>query len=204
MIANTSQAEAWNGWEGDHWARNPDRYDGMVKAFNDALFEAAGIAERDRVLDVGCGAGRLTLQAARLAARGHVTGIDLSAAMLERAAQDAAAQGITNVTFEQGDAQVHPFSGFDVTISRGGVMFFADPVAAFANIAHGLRAGGRIAILTPGRPDPDGPYSRATAALGPLMREPSPAQHGMGSMSDRTASAGCSPAPGTRTCASPR
>jgi SAM-dependent methyltransferase len=184
MIANTSQAEAWNGWEGDHWAQHPERYNGMVEAFNDALLAAAGIEQHDQVLDVGCGTGRITLLAARLAARGHVTGVDLSAAMLRRATKDAAAQGITNVTFEQGDAQVHPFSGFDVAISRGGVMFFADPVAAFANIARGLRTGGRLAFITPGAPNPDGPYSRATAALGPLMRGPSPAQRGMGSLSD--------------------
>ncbi len=105
-IANTQQAEAWNGWEGAHWARHRARYNAIVGAFNDSLFRAAAIAPDDRVLDVGCGTGHVTLLAARQACRGHVVGIDLSAPMLARARADAA--GIGNVRFEQGDAQVHP------------------------------------------------------------------------------------------------
>src|SRR5690349_22478622 len=119
-IVNTRQAEAWNGWEGAHWARNRARYNAIVGAFNDDLFRAAAIAPDDRVLDVGCGTGHVTLLAARRASRGHVVGIDLSAPMLERARADAAAQDLANVRFEQGDAQVHPFPdrGFDVALSR--------------------------------------------------------------------------------------
>jgi SAM-dependent methyltransferase len=185
-IANARQAEAWNGWEGVHWARNRARYNAIVGAFNDDLFRAAAIAPDDHVLDVGCGTGHVTLLAARRASHGHVVGIDLSAPMLERARADAAAQGITNVRFEQGDAQVHPFpdSGFDVALSRGGVMFFDDPVAAFTNIRRGLRPGGRLAFLGPQGGGPDSDYARATAALKPLMRAPSPASRGMGSLVD--------------------
>src|SRR5262245_23454040 len=134
-IVNTHHAEAWNGWEGDLWARNPDRYDGMMGGVNHALLAAAAIGSGDRVLDVGCGTGQTTLLAARRAANGRVTGIDLSAAMLERARAAAAAQGLTHVDFIQGDAQVHPLpsDGYDVAVSRSGVSLFADPVAAFAN-----------------------------------------------------------------------
>ncbi len=183
-IANTSQAEAWNGWEGDHWAAHPERYDGLVEGFDDALFSAAAIGAGDHVLDVGCGAGLVTRRAAGIAAQ--VLGIDLSAAMLERARADAARHAVGNVTFEQGDAQVHAFpaGAFDVAISRGGVMFFGDPVAAFANIARGLRAGGRLAFMGPQGSNPDGRYARATAALAPYLRGPSPAQRGMGSLTD--------------------
>ncbi len=185
-IANVRQAEAWNGWEGAHWARNRARYNAIVGAFNDDLFRAAAIAPDDRVLDVGCGTGHVTLLAARRAGRGHVVGIDLSAPMLERARADAAAQDIANVRFEQGDAQVHPFpdAGFDVALSRGGVMFFEDAVAAFANIRRGLRPGGRLVFLGPQGGGPDSDYARATAALKPLMRAPSPASRGMGSLVD--------------------
>ncbi|RCG30074.1 class I SAM-dependent methyltransferase [Sphaerisporangium album] len=185
-IANTHHAEAWNGWEGEHWARNPSRYNGIMSGFDDRLFEAAAIGERDSVLDVGCGTGYATLVAARRASRGHVVGVDLSAPMLERARADAAGEGVGNVRFERGDAQVHPFpdGAFDVVISRGGVMFFADPVAAFANIRRALRPGGRMAFLGPRGGDPDAHYSRATAALAPLMRGPSPAARGMGSLVD--------------------
>jgi hypothetical protein len=69
--------------------------------------------------------------------------------MLERAAATAAAEGVANATFEQGDAQVHPFGPgtLDVAISRYGVMFFNDPVVAFTNIRVALRSDGRLAFL---------------------------------------------------------
>ncbi|MCG5211929.1 class I SAM-dependent methyltransferase [Streptosporangium sp. KLBMP 9127] len=185
-FANVQQAEAWNGWEGEVWAENPDFYNGMLDGFNDALFDAAAIQPGDRVLDVGCGTGRTTLLAAGRAAGGSVLGVDLSGPMLARAGADAAAQGVTNAVFERGDAQVHPFpdGGFDVAISRGGVMFFADLVAGFANIASGLRPGGRLAVITAMPGAPDGDYARATAVLREHMRGPSPAAQGMMSMVD--------------------
>jgi SAM-dependent methyltransferase len=76
-------------------------------------------------------------------------GVDLSARMLDRARERSAAEGLTNVTFEQADAQVHPFDagGFDVAISSFGAMFFGDPVAAFANIGSALTPEGRLAIF---------------------------------------------------------
>ncbi|GAA2755853.1 class I SAM-dependent methyltransferase [Actinopolymorpha rutila] len=186
-IANTQPAEAWNGWEGINWARNAARYNATVNAFNDELFDVAAIGEGDRVLDVGCGTGQITLLAARQASQGHAIGIDISMPMLERARADATEQGIANVGFEQGDAQVHPFpeDGFDLAISRGGVMFFADLVAAFANIRRALRPGGRLVFMGPQPGTPDGDYARATAALKPLMREASPASRGMGSLVER-------------------
>jgi SAM-dependent methyltransferase len=148
-IVNTEQAEAWNGYEGAYWADHQDRYDAVNSGFNDALFAAAAIGERDRVLDIGCGNGQTTRLAARRAPRGHAVGIDLSAPMLARARAAAGAEGIANVTFHQGDAQVHPFpsGGFDRAISRFAIMFFADPVAAFANIGRALRPGGRLAFV---------------------------------------------------------
>ncbi|MEU3104819.1 class I SAM-dependent methyltransferase [Streptomyces griseoflavus] len=185
-IANRQQAEAWNDWEGIHWAEHPERYDAMLEAFNAPLFAAADIAAGDRVLDVGCGTGRTTRLAARRAGDGSVVGVDLSAPMLERARRSAAAEGVGNVVFEQGDAQVHPFPGaaFDVVLSRGGVMFFADPVAAFAHLRRALAPGGRLAFLGPHPGGPDSAYARATAALTPYLREASPAARGMGSLLD--------------------
>ncbi|MGP4019789.1 class I SAM-dependent methyltransferase [Saccharopolyspora sp. 5N708] len=183
-VVNVQQAEAWNGWEGEHWAENPDRYGGMVDDFNESFFTAAEIGERDRVLDVGCGTGHITRLAAAKAARGRVVGIDLSAPMLARARADA--EGIANVAFEQGDAQVYPFPDgeFDVAVSRGGVMFFADLVGAFANIHRALRPGGRLVFICPTAPSPDGDYGRATAALREFSHSPSPAAHGMMSLVD--------------------
>ncbi|MEU4443304.1 methyltransferase domain-containing protein [Actinosynnema sp. NPDC050801] len=145
-IVNTHQAEAWNGYEGHHWADNHDRYDAVNSGFNDVLLTAAAIAPDHRVLDIGCGNGRISRLAARRAA--HVLGVDLSGPMLARAR--ASATGVPNLTFEQGDAQVFPFPphAFDVAVSRFGVMFFADPVAAFANIRGALRPGGRLVFLS--------------------------------------------------------
>ncbi|MEO3930102.1 class I SAM-dependent methyltransferase [Micromonosporaceae bacterium B7E4] len=149
-IVNTAQAQAWNGYEGEHWAAHDDRYDAVNSGFNEYLLEAAGIGERDRILDVGCGNGQLTRLAAGRAPLGYATGVDLSAPMLARARARAAAELVPNVSFEQGDAQVHPFQegAFDVAVSRFGVMFFADPVAAFANIRRALRPAGRLGFVS--------------------------------------------------------
>ncbi|MEU9237625.1 class I SAM-dependent methyltransferase [Streptomyces subrutilus] len=148
-FANTAQAEAWNGYEGEQWARSQDRWDAVNDGFNQPLLDAAGIAEGDHVLDVGCGAGRATRLAARRALPGQALGLDLSGPMLAKARESAVRDRVENVSFVQGDAQVHAFDaeGFDAVISRYGMTFFADPVAAFANLHHALRPGGRLAFI---------------------------------------------------------
>jgi SAM-dependent methyltransferase len=142
-IVNTAQSEAWNGYEGQHWATHDDRYDAVNGGFNKYLLDE--ITARDQVLDIGCGNGQLTRLAAAKAA--GAMGVDLSAPMLATARTRAA--DVPNVTFNQGDAQVHPFDEgeFDIAISRFGVMFFADPVAAFTNIHGALTPQGRLAFL---------------------------------------------------------
>ncbi|GGX80646.1 class I SAM-dependent methyltransferase [Streptomyces fructofermentans] len=148
-IVNTHQAEAWNGYEGTHWADHQSRYDNLNDAANEPLLSAARVGPTDAVLDIGCGNGHLTRLAARRGAR--ALGVDLSAPMLERARASAEEEGIAQVSFVRGDAQVHPFAEaeFDVALSRFGVMFFADPVAAFANVGRSLRPGGRLAFICP-------------------------------------------------------
>jgi ubiquinone/menaquinone biosynthesis C-methylase UbiE len=146
-IVNTAQAQAWNGYEGEHWASNDDRFDAVNSGFNAALLDAAGIGADDEILDMGCGNGQLTRLAARRA--GHASGVDLSEPMLATARARAAEEGVGNVDFRQGDVQVYPFEAgsLDVALSRFGVMFFADPVAAFGNVHRALRPGGRLAFL---------------------------------------------------------
>jgi SAM-dependent methyltransferase len=120
----------------------------MLSPFVAPLLDAAAIQAGDQVLDVGCGNGATSLAAARRAPEGRVVGVDISGPMVERARRRAADEGIANVEFVHGDAQDHEFSAeFDVMISRFGVMFFADPVAAFTNIATALRPGGRVAFV---------------------------------------------------------
>ena len=146
-VVNQHQSEAWNGYEGRHWADHDDRYDAVNSGFNEPLL--AAVRPGDRVLDVGCGNGQLTRLAAGRAAGGRAVGVDLSAPMLDRARNRAAAEGVPNVEFVRGDAQVHPFPAdtFDVALSRFGVMFFADPVAAFDNVQRALRPGGRLTFV---------------------------------------------------------
>ncbi|WP_433476708.1 class I SAM-dependent methyltransferase [Spirillospora sp. CA-142024] len=183
-IVNTHQAEAWNGYEGEHWAERYDRYDAMNGGFNEFLLDGAAIGPHDRVLDIGCGNGQVTRLAAGRATLGGATGVDLSGPMLARARSLAEKEGVANVTFEQGDAQVHPFpdAAFDVAVSRFGVMFFADPVAAFGNVRRALREGGRLAFLSM---TPLGETDMATifAAL-PARAEPPVGHDGPLSLSD--------------------
>ncbi|MFI2432700.1 class I SAM-dependent methyltransferase [Streptomyces sp. NPDC018693] len=150
-IVNTEQAQAWNGPEGVHWARHQDRWNAVNEGFDEPLLDAAGITEEHRVLDLGCGSGQTTRLAALRAPRGRALGLDLSGPMLAEARSRAEGEGITNVSFVQGDAQVYPFEAgaFDAAISRYGVMFFADPVAAFGNVGRALRPGGRLAFVCP-------------------------------------------------------
>jgi SAM-dependent methyltransferase len=149
-IANADMAAAWDGDEGDDWSRDWERYDRSLAIFHRALMDAAAIGRNQRVLDVGCGNGQTTCDAARAASAGSALGVDLSSQMLARARDRAAAAGIANARFEQADAQVHRFEpgGVDLALSRFGVMFFGDPVAAFTNIAGALAPGGRLVFAT--------------------------------------------------------
>jgi len=147
-MQNDEQFDYWNGPEGQHWADYDTTFDAMLGPFVEPLLDAAAITAGDHVLDVGCGNGATSRAAARHAANGRVVGIDISGPMLERARARAADDGVTNIEFVQADAQDHTFTAdFDVMISRFGVMFFADPVAAFSNLRGALRADGRVAFV---------------------------------------------------------
>jgi len=144
---NAEQIAHWNADEARHWVDEQDRYDRQLAPFADAVLRAAAHGSADRVLDIGCGCGRTTLLAARDAA--GAVGVDISAPMLARACARADAERVTNARFEQADVQTHAFEAdsFDVAISRFGVMFFDDPVAAFSKVARALRPGGRLAFV---------------------------------------------------------
>lgn len=148
-IANAEMAAAWDGDEGAHWAAHADRYEAASRGYWDALVGVLAIRPHHTIVDIGCGTGRSTRDLARMVPSGSVLGVDLSAKMLERARAVADAEGLANVTFEQVDAQVHPFpaAAFDLAISAFGAMFFADPTAAFTNIRRALRPDGGLALL---------------------------------------------------------
>lgn len=147
--SNAEQLRIWDGEEGAYWTANAERYDRALAAYHALFLDAAQLQAGESVLDVGCGTGQATRDAARAVATGTALGVDLSSQMIGLARRLAAEQGVANARFLQADAQVHPFeaAAVDVAISRTGAMFFGDPVAAFANIARALRPGGRVVLL---------------------------------------------------------
>jgi SAM-dependent methyltransferase len=173
---NAEQARAWDGDEGAYWAENAERFDRALAAYHERLLAVAGIGRAERVLDIGCGTGQTTRDAARAASDGTGLGVDLSGRMIEFARRLATEEGIANTRFEQADAQVHPFPtrSFDVAISRTGTMFFGDPGAAFANIARAIRPGGRLAMLVWRGPEPNEWIRELSGALAAGRDLPAP------------------------------
>jgi SAM-dependent methyltransferase len=145
---NAAMAELWNGPSGQNWIRFDEHHDRGLRPWGEAVLATVAAAAGERVLDVGCGTGWMTRTAARATGDGHALGVDISEMLVARAAAKADEEGIPNVAFTVADAQVHPFEAdsLDVAISRFGIMFFADPVAAFANIGRALAPGGRLAF----------------------------------------------------------
>jgi SAM-dependent methyltransferase len=148
--ANTEQLRAWDGDEGAYWSAHAERFDRCIAAHHGPFLDAAAITNGHRVLDVGCGTGQTTRDAARAAPDGSALGVDLSSAMLDVARRRAAHEALANVRFEQADAQIHPFEPetFDIAIGRTSAMFFGDRVAGLANVGRALRPGARLVLLT--------------------------------------------------------
>jgi SAM-dependent methyltransferase len=138
----TTRPTNWGGQDGAYWAAHDLRYDALLGRLTPHLLTAADLTPADRVLDVGCGCGKTTRLAARLAA--DVLGVDLSEPMLATARRRAEEAHLTNVRFLRADAQTTAFEPVDVVMSQLGVMFFEDPAAAWANLR---RAGRRLAFL---------------------------------------------------------
>jgi SAM-dependent methyltransferase len=153
-----------------------DFYDAELRAHHEHLRAAYGISPGDQVLDIGCGTGLTTREAARAAAPGRVVGIDVSERMLDRACEITESERLDNVRYELGDAEVHRFdaAGFDVAISRFGTMFFTDPAAAFANIAVALRPGAPLVQLVWQQHERNEWAQAIDAALGDAARPPEP------------------------------
>lgn len=147
---NAQQIEFWNGPAGDSWTAFMESQDRMLGPLGETAMDAADIASNHRVIDIGCGCGTTTLELARrVGPSGHVLGVDISTPMLERAGQRAAREEDCSIDLQNRDAATYKFEpqSFDRVFSRFGVMFFADPVAAFANIRAALKPGGRLAFV---------------------------------------------------------
>ncbi len=188
--ANAAQAEYWNADEARHWVVEQDRYDRMLAPFGARLLETAAVAPDGRVLDVGCGTGATTCDAARTAARGHAHGVDISRSMVEAARERARREGLTNVDFDVADAQTHAFDpDFDVAISRFGVMFFDDPIGAFANLRAALKPGAGRFVFVCWQPVLENEWMvvpiAAVAQHVPLPQPPAPGTPGPFSLGER-------------------
>src|SRR5688500_11045593 len=178
--SNTAQLTAWDGTEGQYWASHADDYDDAIAGYHQSLLELAAIRRNETVLDIGCGTGQTTRDAARLASAGSAVGVDLSSAMLDVARARAEQAGLANVSFLQADAQVHRFepATFDVAISRTGTMFFGNPAGAYSNIAGALRPGGRVAFAVWQDSSENEWFTAFTGALSAGRDLPSPPPEG--------------------------
>jgi len=144
MTANDEQIEYWNGAVGERWAAFQDVLDKALGQISEAALAFAAARPGERALDIGCGCGTTTFALAKaVGPSGGVTGVDISEPMLKVARGRGA-----GVNFMKADAATHLFHPtHDLVFSRFGVMFFADPPAAFANIRKGLKPHGRLAFV---------------------------------------------------------
>jgi SAM-dependent methyltransferase len=146
---DSEQSILWNGTAGQAWVEAQETLDRMFAPLQDLLVEAVAAESASRVLDVGCGTGSTTLAVARLlGANGRSTGLDISSPMIAAARARAKREG-SSASFVCADAQVHPFepASFEMIISRFGVMFFDDPVRAFANLRRTAGASAEIRFV---------------------------------------------------------
>jgi SAM-dependent methyltransferase len=147
---NADQATYWNELGGPTWAELNSMLDRQLAPITERVLAALAPRAGERLLDVGCGCGETTLAlAGSVGPGGEVVGLDISRPMLAVARQRAAAEGVSGVRFVEADAQTHRFEPdvFDGLFSRFGVMFFADPPAAFRNLLGALKPGGRMVFV---------------------------------------------------------
>lgn len=170
---NEEQIELWNGLGGSAWVDAQETLDRMFSGFEPILAEAVPEGLPGRVLDVGCGTGATALAVApRLGAGGHCLGLDISEPMLAVARQRAGEAGLP-ARFQHGDAQTHPLEAdvYDAVVSRFGVMFFADPVAAFANLRRTAKPGAPLRMAAWRHPKENAFMTGAMRAAAPHLPE---------------------------------
>ena len=188
---NAEQITYWNEKSGPKWVAEQARLDGMIAPFGTRTMEVLGLKDGEHVVDVGCGCGGTALEIGRrVTARGSVLGVDISEPMLARARERAVAEHLAHVRFVAADVQTHPFAtnAADAIFSRFGVMFFADPAAAFTNLHATLRPGGRLAFAC-WQPATENAWIMvpvmAAASVVPLKPPPPPDAPGPFSFGDR-------------------
>ena len=171
-MSDQDMAAYWDR-AGKVWVEQQGLLDRIYQPIARAVVEAADLRNGEAVLDVGCGAGATTFEAAwRVGPQGRAVGVDISPALVELARRRAGEDGLEGVAFLLADAQTHVFTGeFDAIVSRFGVMFFPDPVAAFANLRTALKPGGRLAFACWRGPEDNAIATVPLEAAAPFLPE---------------------------------
>lgn len=148
-MASEKENLGWTGKGGEVWVQAQPFMDEMLSGFADLLCGELKESDAKTVLDIGCGTGATSLAAATcLGDKGHVTAVDISEVMLELARQRAEDARL-EIDFISADAGSHTFvpNSFDHMISRFGIMFFEDPVAAFSNLRGAMKPDARLSAV---------------------------------------------------------
>jgi SAM-dependent methyltransferase len=177
--SNAAQQEYWNTVAGPRWVGLAGFVERRVQPVNALLLARSGISPGESVLEIGCGTGAATVDFAEAVGDGgEVLAVDISEPMLAGARERIAEGGRRNISLLLADAQIHAFdpSRFDLVTSRFGVMFFADPVAAFRNLLRAAKPGGRLCFACWGGLEDNRhwliPYEVALRHLGPPAPKP--------------------------------
>ncbi|TPJ16680.1 class I SAM-dependent methyltransferase [Mesorhizobium sp. B2-7-3] len=187
---NTRQAALWNDASGKAWVEMQPILDEILAPFERLVVDAGYPGEAGNVLDIGCGAGATTLaMARRVGNNGRCVGLDISQPLIALATERTQAEEVANASFEVGDAQTYAFESgrFDAVVSRFGIMFFDDPVAAFSNIRQAARRGGKLAFVawrSPAENDFMTTAARAAAPFLPTAPAPDPDAPGQFAFAD--------------------
>lgn len=173
---NAAQISYWNESAGPTWVAENDALDAELRPWGETAMAALAPKAGERLIDVGCGCGATSLALAeRVGPSGRVLGADISAPMLEVARRRASSAGFAQASFMQVDAQTHRFEPADGVFSRFGVMFFADPTAAFANLRAAVAPEGRVVFVCWRAPEHNAWMTVPMAAVIPLLPQAPPA-----------------------------
>ena len=146
---NIKQKQFWSGAGGDVWVEKQREMDIMLNPLGQKAIEQLILKENTKILDIGCGCGATTIEIAKMIPKGHVTGLDISIPMLDRAEKFASEMSLSNIDFQVKDVQTEEINSnhYDIAFSRFGVMFFEDPYEAFKNINQSIKENGQLVFV---------------------------------------------------------
>ena len=146
---NIKQKQFWSGAGGDVWVDKQREMDIMLNPLGQKAIEQLILKENTKILDIGCGCGATTIEIAKMIPKGHVTGLDISIPMLDRAEKLASEMSLSNIDFQVKDVQTEEISSnhYDIAFSRFGVMFFENPYEAFKNINQSIKENGQLVFV---------------------------------------------------------